>query len=111
MSMASEELVDRIRDLLPPRIHCIEKKMFGGVAFMHRGNMLVAPLKDGSMLARVGKDGMDDALALSGVSTMNMGERSMTGFVVVSGDAIEDDDDLRTWLDRCLAFVETLPQK
>jgi hypothetical protein len=35
----------------------------------------------------------------------------MTGFVVVSGDAIEDDDDLRTWLDRCLAFVETLPHK
>ena len=111
MSMASDELVDRIRDLLPPRVHCIEKKMFGGVAFMHRGNMLVAPFKDGSMLARVGKEGMDNALALPGVSVMDMAGRSMSGFVIVSGDAIEDDDDLRAWLDRCLAFVETLPQK
>lgn len=111
MSMATDELAERIREHLPPRIHCIEKKMFGGIAFMHQGNMLVAPLKDGSMLARVGKDGMADALALPGASIMDMGGRSMGGFVVVSGDALEDDDDLRAWLDRCLNFVRTLPQK
>lgn len=111
MSMATDELADRIRDLLPQRVHCLEKKMFGGIAFMYRGNMLVAPLKEGSMLARVGKEGMDEALALPGASIMDMGGRSMGGFVVVSGDAIEDDDDLRAWLTRCLNFVETLPPK
>lgn len=111
MSMAAEDLAERIRVLLPPRVHCLEKKMFGGIAFMHRGNMLVAPIKDGSMLARVGKDGMEEALALPGAAVMDMGGRSMGGFVVVSGDAIEDDDDLHAWLDRCLAFVDTLPQK
>lgn len=111
MSMATDELAERIRALLPPRVHCLEKRMFGGIAFMHHGNMLVAPLKDGSMLARVGKDGMEDALALPGASIMDMGGRSMGGFVVVSGDAIEDDDDLTGWLQRCLRFVQTLPQK
>lgn len=111
MSMATDELAERIRALLPARVHCLEKKMFGGIAFMHQGNMLVAPLKDGSMLARVGKDGMEDALALPGASIMDMGGRSMGGFVVVSGDAIEDDDDLSQWLQRCLRFVQTLPQK
>ena len=111
MSMATDELAERIRALLPPRVHCLEKKMFGGIAFMHRGNMLVAPLKDGGMLARVGKDGMEEALALPGTSVMDMGGRSMGGFVVVSGDALEDDDDLRAWLQRCLGFVESLPVK
>ena len=111
MSMATEELAERIRTLLPARVHCIEKKMFGGIAFMHRGNMLVAPLKDGSLLARVGKEGMQEALALSGVSVMDMGGRSMSGFVVVSGDAIEDDDALGEWLERCRRFVDTLPDK
>jgi TfoX/Sxy family transcriptional regulator of competence genes len=111
MSMATDELAERIRDLLPPRMHCVEKKMFGGIAFMHRGNMLVAPLKDGSMLARVGKDGMEDALALPGAAIMDMGGRSMGGFVVVSGDALEDDDSLGEWLERCRRFVDTLPAK
>lgn len=111
MSMATEELADRIRALLPARAHCLEKKMFGGIAFMHQGNMLVAPLKDGSMLARVGKEGMDDTLTLPGAAIMDMGGRSMGGFVVVSGDALEDDEDLRDWLQRCLRFVETLPAK
>ena len=111
MCMATDELAERIRDLLPPRVHCLEKRMFGGIAFMHQGNMLVAPLKDGSMLARVGKEGMEEALALPGAGIMDMGGRSMGGFVVVSGDALEDDDDLGQWLQRCLRFVQTLPQK
>ena len=111
MSMATDDLAERIRAVLPARVHCLEKKMFGGIAFMYQGNMLVAPLKDGGMLARVGKDGMEEALALPGASVMDMGGRSMGGFVVVSGDALEDDDDLREWLQRCLRFVQTLPQK
>jgi TfoX/Sxy family transcriptional regulator of competence genes len=111
MSMATEELAERIRALLPPHMHCVEKKMFGGIAFMHRGNMLVAPLKDGGMLARVGKDGMEEALALPGAAVMDMAGRSMSGFVVISGDAIEDDDVLAKWLERCRRFVDTLPSK
>lgn len=111
MSMATDDLAERIRAVLPAHVHCLEKKMFGGIAFMYHGNMLVAPLRDGGMLARVGKDGMEEALALPGAGIMDMGGRSMGGFVVVAGDALEDDDDLREWLQRCLRFVETLPQK
>jgi len=111
MSMATDELAERIRALLPPNVHCVEKRMFGGIAFMLHGNMLVCPMKDGSMLARVGKEGMHEALALPGASIMDMGGRSMTGFIVVSGDAIEDDDALSDWIDRSRRFVDTLPPK
>lgn len=110
MSMASEELANRIRDLLPdPAIR--EQKMFGGIAFMLAGNMLVGPMKDGSLLVRVGKEGMDKALALPGASIMTMGSKTMTGFVVVSGDAIEEDFALGEWIDRAHTFVKTLPPK
>ncbi|KKB79870.1 hypothetical protein VW35_05105 [Devosia soli] len=109
--MAVDELAERIRMALPPNLHYVEKRMFGGIAFMLRGNMLVCPMKDGSMLARVGKDGMDDALAVPGATIMDMAGRSMSGFVVVSGDAIEDDETLRVWIGRCSRFVETLPPK
>lgn len=111
MSMASEELADRIRALLSPDEIIREQKMFGAQAFMLHGNMLVAPMKDGSLLVRVGKDGMDAALGQQGASIMDMGGRTMGGFVVVSGDAIEEDFVLGEWLDRARAFVRTLPPK
>lgn len=111
MSMASEELADRIRALLPPGANVREQKMFGGIAFMLDGNMLVCPTKEGAMIARVGKDGMAEALERPGAGLMDMGGRSMSGFVVVSGDAIEDDDDLAGWIDTARAFVAGLPPK
>jgi hypothetical protein len=42
---------------------------------------------------------------------MEMGTRSMGGFVVVSGDALEDDEALAEWLDIARAVVATLPPK
>lgn len=111
MSMATDELADRIRVLLPPNAIIREQKMFGARAFMLNGNMLVAPMKDGSLLVRVGKDGMEDALARPGASLMTMSGRTMGGFVVVSGDAIEDDERLDEWIERSYAFVITLPPK
>lgn len=111
MSLAPEELADRIRAILPPAAIIREQKMFGGIAFMLNGNMLVAPLKDGSMLVRVGKDGMTEALKRPGASIMEMGGRSMGGFLEVSGDALEDEDSLIDWVNRARDFVLTLPAK
>lgn len=111
MSMASEELAERIRALLPPWAPVAEKKMFGGIAFMLAGNMLVCPTKGGSLIVRVGKDRMADALARPGAQIMGMNGRSMSGFVVLGGDAIEDDDVLADWLTLARDFVATLPPK
>jgi TfoX/Sxy family transcriptional regulator of competence genes len=85
--------------------------MFGAVAFMLDGNMLVATMKDGALLVRTGKEGADEALNRPGAGQMTMGERTMSGYVQVTGDAIEDDEALQAWLDLALAFVRTLPPK
>lgn len=111
MSLASEDLSDRIRSLLPPMLPVTEKKMFGGRCFMLAGNMLVCPMKDGSLLVRVGKDAYGPSLLLPGATAMNMGERTMGGFVAVSGDVLEDEDALSDWIERARAFVDTLPPK
>src|SRR5690606_15313316 len=110
MSMAVDELAGRIRPLMPTDSHIEEKRMFGGMAIMLNGNMVVCPTRDGSLIVRVGKDGVADALA-AGANPMEMGGRVMSGFVVVSGDAIEDDAVLAHWIGRALAFVSTLPAK
>ena len=111
MSMASEELSDRIREHLGPHPTISEQKMFGGRCFMLGGNMLVCPMKDGGLLVRVGKDGYDAALALPGAGPMTMGAKTMSGFVEVSGDVLEDDEVLLDWIELARSFVDTLPPK
>jgi TfoX/Sxy family transcriptional regulator of competence genes len=111
MSFACEELSQRIRDMLDPRLPVSEKKMFGGRAFMLSGNMLVAVSKEGILLVRVGKDALEQHLALPGASPVRMGARTMNGFVEVSGDVLEDDNVLAQWLASARAFVGTLPPK
>lgn len=111
MSAASEALADRIRDHFAPIPGLSERKMFGGNAFMLDGNMVVAVMSDGALLARVGKDGYDVALTRPGCTPMTMGAKTMSGFVAVDGDVIEDDHALATWLNECLAFASSLPPK
>jgi TfoX/Sxy family transcriptional regulator of competence genes len=85
--------------------------MFGGRCFMLHGNMLVGPMKDGGLLVRVGKERYAESLDLPGVRPMSMGAKTMTGFIEVTGDVLEDDDVLLDWIERARSFVETLPAK
>ena len=48
-----EELADRIRELLGDEANVTEQKMFGGLAFLVRGNMAVAASGQGGVLVRV----------------------------------------------------------
>lgn|SRR5690554_1962939 len=111
MSFAADELSDRVRDHFANIPGIVERKMFGGRAFMRDGNMVVGIMSDGGLLARVGKDGYADALARPGCRPMTMGARTMGGFVVVEGDVLEDDETLADWLDLCMGFAATLPPK
>ncbi|MCS6759469.1 MAG: TfoX/Sxy family protein [Candidatus Devosia euplotis] len=85
--------------------------MMGGVAFMWHGNMLVGPIKDGSMLVRCGKQAYAATLEMPGAAPMIFTGRTMSGSVMVAGDAIEDDDRLAQWIAIARAFVSTLPSK
>ena len=111
MSLASEELSDRIRSHLGLHPAVTEQKMFGGRCFMLGGNMLVCPTKEGSLLVRVGKDGYDAALTRPGARPMTMGARTMAGFVEVTGDVLEEDEVLLDWVELARSFVDSLPTK
>ena len=84
--------------------------MFGGLAFMLRGNMTVGINKDGLMV-RGGKENNDEFLALPHARPMDFTGKSMKGFIYVDEPGIATDDDLRAWVDRCLAYTATLPAK
>lgn len=111
MSPESEELAERIRNLIGHKPGVIEKRMFGGFGFMLNGNMVAGSMSTGEILLRADPARMEETLSLPGAAAMKMGERTMTGFYTVDYDGIANDDDLRTWVDRSWAYVKTMPPK
>ena len=111
MSEASDALARRIRSHFGLRPDLTETRMMGGVCFMLNGNMVVGPLKDGSLLVRVGKENYADAITRPGAGPMTFTGRAMSGFIQVDYDAIEDDEVLYDWIAYAETFVRTLPPK
>ncbi|MDR3373827.1 MAG: cold-shock protein [Ancalomicrobiaceae bacterium] len=86
-----------------------DKAMFGGLAWMHHGNLLCGARTDG-LLARLGAGNDGWALAVPGIERMLSGGRPMAGWVRASVE-ICDEDLIVQLLDASLAFVRTLPAK
>ena len=69
-----EGLAERVRTFLEERTDVVEKKMFGGLSFMLRGNMSFGVLQE-DLLVRVGPDGHQEALAKPHARPMEFTER------------------------------------
>jgi TfoX/Sxy family transcriptional regulator of competence genes len=106
-----ESLVERLRDLLADESRVAEKRMFGGLAFMVRGNLCVAASHTGGLLARVDPDDSDAYLAAPHVSLMEMRGRPMHGWLMIAPEALTTKPQLAAWVKRSVAFVKTLPSK
>jgi TfoX/Sxy family transcriptional regulator of competence genes len=106
----SESLAARTRDALAPIRSITEKKMFGGVAFLLNGNLLVAVWQH-SLVVRLGPKEGGAALREPCVKEFDITGRPMTGWVVVEPEGIDEDRQLKRWIERAMKFVETLPKK
>jgi TfoX/Sxy family transcriptional regulator of competence genes len=106
----NERLAQRIREALEGNEVITEKKMFGGIAFLRRGLMLVGVAND-FLMARVGKDNYAESLRREHVREMDFTGKPMQGYVYVDPQGLDTDEKLRFWLDRCEQFVATLPPK
>ena len=107
----SETLAARFRDRLARRKGIEEKKMFGGIGFLLNGNLLVGVRKD-SLLVRLGPEQSDLALQEAHVSEFKItGRGTMKGWVVVSLEGVQNDDQLNGWVQRAVKFVGKLPKK
>jgi TfoX/Sxy family transcriptional regulator of competence genes len=105
-----EALADRIRELLAGETGVEEKKMFGGLAFLVRGNMAVAASGQGGLLARVEPAESEELLESTPAEEMVMRGRPMTGWLRLDSTDVEGDE-LAGWVERCLAYARSLPAK
>jgi hypothetical protein len=106
----NEKLTERIRKILSRKQKIVEKKMFGGVCFMHRGNMMCGVEKK-RLMVRVGPDQYEDALTRKHASVMDLTGVPFKGFIFVNPVGLKNEKDLKKWLDYGLRFTSTLPEK
>lgn len=106
----SEELAQRIRDEIGDHPALAEQQMFGGIAFMVRGNMSVGVSGD-DLMVRVGKENHDEAMEQPHVRIFDMGARPMRGWILVDPGGTSASEDLARWVDVGVAYAESLPPK
>ena len=105
-----EALAARVRDALGKRRNLAEKRLFGGLGFLLRGNMLVCVWKR-FLIVRLGHEQAADALLEPYVKEFDVTGKAMKGWVMVEAEGVAEDDALNTWVTRALKFAAKLPAK
>lgn len=105
-----EKLAQRVRKALSKRESVVERKMFGGLAFMLSGNMCCGVVGD-DLMVRVGPDAYDKALSEPHARPMDFTGRPMKGMVYVGPAGHEGAAAMRGWVKRGADFASSLPAK
>lgn len=106
----SETLAARIRELCDNHPNIVEKKMFGGLAFMAGGNMFCGIQQD-DLILRLDKTSAAKIVADSGLSYFDFTGKPMKTMVVIPPENMSTKEALKSWVDRSLEFANSLPPK
>ena len=95
----NEKLAERVRTALADLNGVTEKKMFGGIAFMRGGAMLIGVDKD-DLIVRCDKESTDTLLKKPGVRAFDLsGGRPMKGWLLVGSTATAAERGFLEWID------------
>ncbi|TFH24501.1 MAG: TfoX family protein [Myxococcales bacterium] len=103
-------LAERIRLVLKGRRGISEKKMFGGLSFLVRGNMCCGVVEH-DLMVRVGPAAYEEALARPRAREMDFTGRPLKGMVYVDAAGVRTAKQLQSWVDRGIRFAASLPAK
>ena len=106
----SEELADRVRNQLHRQAGLVEKKMFGGLAFLINGNMSVGIHGD-ELIVRIAPEATDAALQEPGTRVFDITGRPMKGWLLVGGSGVKETESLAKWVRRGAEYALSLPKK
>ena len=103
-------LAQRVREILTDFTDFSEKKMFGGICFLIQGNMACGIIKY-DVIVRIGPENYEAALKKPGARLFDFTGKPMKGWVVVSAESHESDDQLLSWIKQAVTFTLSLPPK
>lgn len=108
MPALQEQLASHIRARIGAWPDIAERRMFGSLAFLLGGHILIAARTDGSALVQVGKALNDAALERPGATQMVMRGGPMVGFIEVGPDEMADEEAVAAWIALAEPYVRSL---
>jgi TfoX/Sxy family transcriptional regulator of competence genes len=87
-----------------------KKKMFGGIGYLMNGNMCFGIHKE-YLIIRTSIDKAEDLLNSEYITPFDITGKPMKGWVMVSPDYVETEDQLLEMLKLGVSFVKNLPAK
>ncbi len=113
MATPQSELIERMRTLLADKPSTREVAMFDGRSFMVNEKMVASALKEGDLLVRIPVERHDELTAHPGAAQAEMGAgRSMgPGWVSVSAQSIDPDEELSFWLTVALDYNQATARR
>lgn len=103
-------LAERVQSFLADQPGLVSKKMFGGTGYMLHGNMACGVHKE-SLIVRVGPEGYDAALAEPHTRPFDITGRPMKGWVMVSAEGCQKENELKGWVTRGVNYALSLTPK
>lgn len=106
-----KEIEQQINAIYDSKEEITSKRMFGGVCYLHRGNMAFGVYKD-NIIVRIGseeeaKGYIDGGQALA----FDITGKAMKGWVMVSKSKLKNRSDYKRWLDKGIKLAKSLTSK
>jgi hypothetical protein len=94
----SQQLADRIRDAIADETAVREVRMFGGLSFMVNGKLALTANHRGDLMLRCDPARVEELTGKGATIAEMRGRRMSEGWIIVSCDAVEADEDFSFWL-------------
>ena len=106
-----EHLAQRIRELLASEAGLTEKAMFGGLAFLINGNMVVSASAQGGVLLRIDPAQAHELAAKPHAGRFVMRGREMDGWLRIEAEGLKTREQLVRWVARGVTYARSLAPK
>jgi TfoX/Sxy family transcriptional regulator of competence genes len=105
-----EKLAERMRQQLAGQDGVVEKRMFGGLAFLLNGNMCCGVHKS-ALIVRLAPAATEAALRQPHTRVFDLTGRPMKGWILVEAEAVRTAAGLKKWVAQGVAYAASLPAK
>jgi len=105
-----EQLAIQVRAKVARKTGIVEKKMFGGLAFLLHGNMAVG-IHGKELIVRLPSEETEAALREPGARLFDITGRPMKGWLLIGAPGLKKDESLSKWIARGIDYASSLPKK
>ena len=106
-----EDLANRVREAMRGENGVVEKKMFGGLAFLIGGHMSVSVSGRGGLMLRVPPEETEALLGKPHAGPFEMRGKTMDGWLRVEPEGVKSKRQLERWVQRGVSYARSLPPK